>query len=146
MGSKLRTASWILLTLLGALTLLGSLASVSVAYFADAENDVIGAGMTTLAELTADRQDVEVALRARRGTAAAFGVGYAVLFLILVLVPYRRGEVWAWWAILSGTIVTSGIILLRVPTIDTNLGLVAATAPLGVVVLALVMDASRLRG
>lgn len=145
MGSKLRTASWILLTLLGTLTLLGSLASVTVAYFADAENDVIGAGMTTLAELTADRQDVQVALRARRGTAAAYGVGYAVLFLILVLIPYRRGEVWAWWAILVGTLLSAGIILLRVPTLDTNLGLVAATAPLGVVVLALVMDAGRLR-
>lgn len=145
MSSKLRTASWILLTLLGALTLLGSLASVSVAYFAAAENDVIGAGMITLDELTADRQDVQVALRARRGTAAAYGVGYAVLFLILVLIPYRRGEVWAWWAILVGTLLSAGIILLRVPTLDTHLGLVAATAPLGVVVLALVMDAGRLR-
>ena len=52
-----------------------------------------------------------------------FGAGYGLLFLIIALVPYRRGDVWAWWAILAGTIVTCSIILLRNPVLGTNLGL-----------------------
>ena len=86
MGSKLRTASWILLALLGTLTLVSSLASVNIAYFQ--EDDLIGGPEgINLSELAADRADVRTALKARRGTAAAFGAGYAILFLFLVLGP-----------------------------------------------------------
>ena len=42
MSAKLRVVSWVLLTLVGGLTLLGSLGSVYVAYVADAEQDQIG--------------------------------------------------------------------------------------------------------
>ena len=143
MSSKLRTTSWILLTLIGGLTLLGSGASVYVAYVADADQDQIGP--MSLAELAEGRDEVEVALRARRGTAAAFAAGYALLFLTIVLVPYRKGEVWAWWAVLIGVVATSGIILLRVAALGTQLGLGAATIPLGLGVLALLLDAGRLK-
>lgn len=142
MSSKLRTASWILLSIVGILTLLGSLASVAVAYFS--EQDQIGP--ITLTELAGDRDDVAVALKARRGTAAAYGTGFALLFLALVLIPYRKGEVWSWWAILAGTVVSAGIILLRVPMLGTHLGLAAANFPLILVVLALLLDLSRLKG
>ena len=141
MGAKLRMVSWILLTLVGALTLVGSLASMGVAYFS--EDDQIGP--VTLAELAGDRNDVRTALQARRGTAAAFGAGYAILFLIITLVPYRQGQVWAWWAILIVTVVVNGIILMRVVSLGTNLGLGAATIPLAVCVIALLLDVGRLQ-
>ncbi len=145
MGSKLRTASWILLALLGTLTLVSSLASVNIAYFQ--EDDLIGGPEgINLSELAADRADVRTALKARRGTAAAFGAGYAILFLFLVLVPYRRGERWAWWAVLVGTLAFAGIILLRVALIQTQVGLVAAIPPLVVVAIALLLDVGRLKG
>lgn len=145
MSSKLRTVSWILLALVGALTLLASLASVGVAYFA--EDDIIGGPSgINLSELAGERTEVVTALKARRGTAAAFGAGYALLFLIIVLVPYRRGDVWAWWAVLLGTLTVSGIVLLRLPLLGTNLGLAAAYPPLAVVALALILDAKRLKG
>ena len=143
MGNKLRVVSWVLLTLIGALTLLGSVASVYVAYVADAGQDQIGP--MTLSELAEGRNDVETALRARRGTAAAFATGYALLFLTIVLVPYRKGEVWAWWALLIGTVATTGVILMRVPMIGSHLGLAAATIPLAVGVVALLLDAGRLK-
>jgi len=114
MGSKLRVVSWVLLSLIGVLTLLGALASINVAYFS--EDDQIGP--VSLSELAGDRPDVATAIKARRGTAAAFATGYALLFLVIVLVPYRKGEVWAWWAILVGTLATTGIILLRVSMLD----------------------------
>ena len=143
MGSKLKTASWILLTLIGALTLFGSLASVGVAYFGSTDDDQIGP--VTLTELTSDRPDITTALRARRGTAAAYAAGFAVLFLFVVLVPYRRGDVWSWWALLAGILVNTGIILLRRPILQTDLGLGAATIPLAVGVIALMLGAGRLR-
>jgi len=143
MSAKLKIVSWVLLTIVGSLTLLGSLGSVYVAYVADAKIDQIGP--MNLSELAEGRNDVEIALRARRGTAAAFGAGYALLFLTIVLVPYRRGDVWAWWILLIGTLTTTGIILLRVSVLGTNLGLAAATIPLAVNVVALLLDAGRLK-
>ena len=143
MSAKLRVVSWVVLTLIGGLTLLGSVASVYVAYVADAEQDQIGP--MKLSELAKGRNDIEIALRARRGTAAAFATGYSFLFLTIVLVPYRKGEVWAWWALLIGTLATTGVILMRVPALGTNLGLAAATIPLAVGVVALLLDAGRLK-
>ena len=58
-------------------------------------------------------------MRARRATAAAYGAGFA-------LGPYSRGDVWAWWALLAGTLVVSVLILLRVPFLGINLGVPAA--------------------
>ena len=142
MSSNLRLLSWILLALVGGLTLFGSLASVGVAYFA--EDDPMG-NIMPLSELAGERADIATMLRARRGTAAAFGAGYGLLFLVIALVPYRRGDVWAWWAILAGTIVTCGIILLRNPVLGTNLGLSRATVPLAVCVVALLLDVSRIK-
>ena len=142
LSPKLKMLSWILLALVGGLTLFASLASVGVAYFA--EDDPMGRVMP-LSELAGERDDVATMLRARRGTAAAFGAGYGLLFLIIALVPYRRGDVWAWWAILASTIVTCSIILLRNPVLGTNLGLGAATIPLAVCVVALLLDVSRIK-
>lgn len=142
MSSKLRLLSWILLALVGGLTLFASLASVGVAYFA--EDDPMG-NVMPLSELAGDRDDVATMLRARRGTAAAYGAGYGLLFLIIAVVPYRRGDVWAWWAILLGTILTCAIILLRSPMLGTNLGLGSATIPLAVCAVALLLDVSRVK-
>lgn len=143
MSAKLKIVSWVLLTIVGSLTLLGSLGSVYVAYVADAKTDQVGS--MSLSELAEGRKDLEIALRARRATAAAFATGYSLLFLTIVLVPYRRGDVWAWWALLVGTLATTGIILMRVSVLGTNLGLGAATIPLAVGVVALLLDAGRLR-
>ena len=142
MGAKLKMLSWILLALVGGLTVFGALASTSVAYFQD--DDPMG-GVMPLSELAADAPEVETMLRARRGTSSAYGAGYGLLFLAIVLIPYRRGDVWAWWTILAATIVVSGIILLRQPMLGTNLGLGAATIPLAVVVIALLLDVSRVK-
>ena len=122
----MKTASWVILLVAGALTLIGSLFSVGIAYVSLIEDRI---GPATLTELSADRPEVATAVRARRGTAAAYGAGFATLFLAITLGPYRRGDVWAWWAILAGTLVVSVLILLRVPFLGINLG--APTAVTG---------------
>ena len=113
----MKTASWIILLVVGALTLLGSLFSLGLAY--SSARDQIGP--ISLIELSAGRPEVATAVRARRATAAAYGAGFATFFLAITLGPYRRGDVWAWWALLAGTLVVSLLILLRVPFLDINL-------------------------
>ena len=138
----MKTASWIILVVVGALTLLGSLVSLGFAY--GSARDQIGT--VSLAELSVGRPDVATAVRARRATAAAYAAGFAALFLAITLGPYRRGDVWAWWALLAGTLVVSLLILLRVPFLGIWLGAPAALIQLVVAGLGLALGASRLRG
>lgn len=114
----MKTASWVLLALAGVATLLLSLVSAARAY--GTYNDRIGG--VRVSQLSAGRADVETAVRARRATAAAYGAGFATLFLLISVGPYRRGEAWAWWALLAGMLVVSVLILLRVPLLGTGLG------------------------
>ena len=137
----MKTASWIILVVAGALTLLGSLASLGVAY--GSSQDQIGPA--TLTELTEGKPEVATALRARRATAAAFAAGFATLFLAITLGPYRRGEVWAWWAVAAGTLVVAVSILLRIPLLGTQQGAATGGILLAAVGLGLALGAGRLR-
>jgi len=123
----MKNASWIILTLAGGLTLLGSLVSLGIAY--GSVQDQIGPA--TLAELSIGRPNVAIAVRARSATAAAYGAGFATLFLAITLGPYRRGDVWAWWALFAGILIVSGLILLRVPLLGIQLGTAAAVTGAG---------------
>jgi hypothetical protein len=146
----MKTASWILLVVVGVLTLLGSLVSLGIAY--GSSRDQIGPA--TLTELSVGRPEVATALRARRATAAAYGSGFAILFLAIALGPYRRGDVWAWWALAGAIFVVSVLILLRIPFLGIHLGAPAAVSGAGtalasllqlmVVAIGLALDAGRL--
>jgi hypothetical protein len=146
------TASWIILMTVGALTLLGSFFSLGLAYGSDRDQ----IGPASLAELSAGRPEVATAVRARRAMAAAYAAGFATLFLAIALGPYRRGDVWAWWALLAGALVVSVLVLLRVPFLGIRLGAPAevtgagtaltALLQLGVVGLGLGLGAGRLGG
>ena len=148
---KMKTASWVLLSLAGALTLSGSLASLGIAYGSDRDQ----IGPASLTELSAGRPEVATAVRARRATAAAYGAGFATLFLVITLGPYRRGDVWAWWALLAGMLVVSVLIVLRVPFLGIRLATPSAVTGAGtalsalvqlvVVALGLALGAGRLR-
>lgn len=122
----MRTVSWILLTIVAVLILLGSLGSFTIAYFGAASSDII-TNSVSLQDLEISPQ-AATALRGRRGTAAAFGLGYATLLLFIILGPYRKGAVWAWWAVLTSILVLCAVILLRIIALGTFQG--AATAGL----------------
>ncbi len=144
MSSKLRTTSWILLTVLGALVLLGSVVSAGIAY-GRTEYPV---GTTPLTDVAAGREGVATALRAIRGTSAAYAASYAVLFLFIVTGPYRRGEVWAWWALLVGALAMGLIGVARVPFLGVPMGQLGsgpAFIQMAVVVVALLLDVKRLK-
>lgn len=141
MAKILGIISWVLLTLMGVLLLLGALASAQLA-FSKGDDQF---GTVTLADLTGGDQSLANLIHARRVTAAAFTAAYSVLLLSVVLFPYRRGEVWSWWAILIATLVGSLLIILRVPLLDVQLGASVGYFQLGVVIVALLLGAGRLR-
>jgi hypothetical protein len=148
----MKTASWIIIAVVGALTLVGSLASLGIAY--GSSRDQIGP--VSLAELSVGRPEVAIAVRARRATAAAYAAGFATLFLAITLGPYRRGDIGAWWALAGGSVVVTGLILLRIPILAIRLGAPAAVTGAGtalesliqlmVVGVGLALGAGRLRG
>jgi hypothetical protein len=136
----MRIASWVLLALVGSLNLLGSLGSSFVAYQSGQDQF----GKVSLSELAAGRPEVATALRARRGTAAAWSAGFATMFLFIVLGPYRRGDVWAWWALLAGALVVSLLYLARIPFLGTTAGAAAGGTLIGTVIVGLLLDVRRL--
>ncbi len=138
----MRTASWVLLTIVGVLITLGSLLSASVAYRSP-QNDALVPGTTMDTLETGD--DIKVAIRARRGTAAAYAAAFGTLLVFVVLVPYRRGEVWSWWAILVSLGVLVLLTLLRWPLLGTERGVGSAATILGIGVVALLLDLNRIR-
>src|SRR5262249_30960031 len=79
-------------------------------------------GGVPVAEVAPGRPGLTAALRAIRGTSAAYAAGFAVFFLGTVLGPYRRGEKSAWWTICLATAVVVAIILLRVPLLGPEMG------------------------
>jgi hypothetical protein len=143
MGTRLRTASWVLLTVVGAITLLISFVSANLAYRGD-----YPIGGTPVADVAAGRPEILTALRGVRGTSAAYAAGFAVMFLACVLGPYRRGEKGAWWALLAANAVIVLVVLARVPLLGLPLGS-GGTGPTailgGLVLLGLLLDAGRLR-
>ena len=144
MPSKLRTVSTWLLGIAGTLVLLVSLISANLAY----RGQYPVGGTTPVQDVAPGRPDIETALRAIRGTSAAYAAGFAALFLAIVFGPYRRGDRWAWWALLAGILAILVISLARIPLLGVAIGR-AGTGPAlvqtGVMVLGLLLDVRRLR-
>jgi hypothetical protein len=141
MSSKLRTASWILLALVGVLVLLVSLISANLAYRGD-----FPVGGVSIGEIASGRDSVLVGLRGARGTAAAWGASWAALFLAAVFGPYRRGDVATWWGILISLLVLTAVAGARVLFTSSALGVGTPLVLLAIGVVALLLDVKRLSG
>jgi hypothetical protein len=139
MASKLRTVSWVCLAVVGVLVLLGALVSMQVAYWG-----LYGVGGESIEKIAAGRENVLLGLRGVRGTAAAWGAAWATLFLVVVLGPYRRGDVTSWWGILASTLVLGVVVALRVPVLGIQAGTGTALVLLLLVILGLLLDVKRL--
>jgi len=139
----MKKASWIVLCVLGVLFLTVSLISTGIAYSSSSDWPI---GPSSLLKVEAAFPGAGQALRGVRGTSAAFAAGYAVLWLTVVLGPYRRGESWAWWGLLGASLVLASIILLRVPLVGITGGVPAAIYPLVLALIGLLLDLGRVRG
>jgi hypothetical protein len=139
MSSKLRTVSWVLLAIVGLLTLLASCVSAQLAYWG-----TFPVGGVEIAEIAGDNNDLLLGLRGARGTAAGWAAAWSTLFLVVVFGPYRRGDLTAWWGILASAIVLGVVVALRVPVLGIQAGAGAALVLLLWVILALLVDVKRL--
>ena len=128
-------ASWVILFVVLAATALLAALSLWRAYNSPQDNIAHG---YTLEQVRATGGDEAVkALRGRRATAATWALGYALLGLFVVLGPYRRGERWAWWALLVSLGLSQALSLLRVPMLGTTQGIGASNTILALTLLAL---------
>jgi hypothetical protein len=138
----MRTASWVLLAIAGVLIVLGGVVSVYVAYARTGDN--LMPGGPTVDALEAVHPGLGDALRGRRATASAFSIAYGVLFLYVVLGPYRRGDVGSWWALLAASLALALFILARIPFLGMRTGSGTGLVQLAVVIVGLLLDVRRL--
>ena len=138
----MKKASWILLTVVAAALTLLSLVSAAHAY---RTSDDYGIGHSRVSKVAAGDEGVATALRGIRGTSAAYGAAFGVLFLAVVLGPYRRGDVWAWKALLVAGLVQFVLVMLRVPVLGTQLGTSAAVTQIIPLAVGLLLGAGRLK-
>ena len=138
----MKKASWILLTVVGVAITLISLVSAVHAY---RTRDDYGIGHSRVSKVAGGDAGVATSLRGIRGTSAAYGAAYGVLFLAIVLGPYRRGDVWAWKALLVAGLVQLLLVLLRIPMLDTQLGVAPAVTQVIPLVVGLLLDVGRLK-
>jgi hypothetical protein len=120
---SIKRASGILLAVVGVAIVLLGLVSAVHAYWTHDDYRIEG---RRVSEVAAGDAGLATALRGIRGTAAAHGAGFGVLLLAIVLGPCRRGEVWAWMALLVAGLTQFVIVLLRIPILGTQLGAPAA--------------------
>jgi hypothetical protein len=135
-------ASWVLLVLMSVGVALASIGSISVAYGGGDDNF----GGVRLEDIrTAMGDEMAKALRARRATAASWSFAAAILSGWIALVPYRRGQRWAWWALLAFSLPHFAS-LARVIAIGTSLGAATSGIVLAFLLLALLAGTPRMFG
>ena len=139
----MKKASWILLTVLGVLIMLAGLVSTARAL---RTSDDYNVGASSVSKVAAGDPGVATALRAQRGTAAAFAAAYGVLFLAVVLGPYKRGDVWAWKALLAAGLTLLVLVGLRLPILGTQFGVAPAVIQAVILIVGLLLDVGRLKG
>jgi hypothetical protein len=87
--------------------------------------------------------DAVKAIRGRRLTAATWALGYAILFGWVALVPYRRGERWAWWVLLASLIIPQVLSIARLLFFGPTVGTLPSAMLLGFGMLGLLAGAPR---
>jgi len=138
----MKKASWIILTVGGIAITLVSLVSAVHAY---RTSDNYGIGASSVSKVAGGDAGLATALRGIRGTSAAYGAAYGVLVLAIVLGPYRRGDTWAWKALLVAGLTQFVLVLLRIPILGTELGVSPAVTQTGILVVGLLLDVGRLK-
>jgi peptidoglycan/LPS O-acetylase OafA/YrhL len=135
-------ASWVILLVVSVLIALASVASLYQGYSKTNEN--ISQGYSTVELRQQAGEEAFIALKARRVTAATWALAYALLAIIIVLLPYRRGEQWAWWALLVAVGVSQILSLARAITLMTTAGAIVPAEVLAFVLLGLMAGAPKM--
>src|ERR1044072_2420278 len=139
-GSRLLFfASWIILLIVAGAIVFFSALSVSRAYGSWPDSLTRTFTIDQIRELGGE--EAVKAFKGRRATAATFALGYALLMLPVILVPYRRGERWAWWALLISLGLSQLLSLARAIMLGTTAGVGAPATILAFSLLGLLAGA-----
>lgn len=140
-GRALFFASWVLLAVLAAAVVFFSVTSTMGAFGRGPDYLTPAYSIDQLATVS---DEAALAIRGRRVTAATWAMAYALMLLYVVLVPYRRGERWAWWAVLLSMGIAQLFSVARVVGLGTQQGAGTSGILLVVVILALAAGAPRM--
>ena len=135
-------SSWIVLLTLSVLITLGSLGSLGNAYFGARDNLTASVGVEELN--TIGGEAAVDAFKGRRATAATWAFACGLLSIFVVLVPYRRGERWSWWALLIAIGLSQLLSMARALTLGTTVGAGSAGLIFGLLMLGLLAGAPRM--
>lgn len=137
-------ASWVILLVVAGAIVLLSLQSVRIAYTGSADQLTSEYSLTQIGEHGGE--NAVKAFRGRRATAATWALGYAVLAIAVIWVPYRRAEKWAWWAVLLSVGLSQFLSLARAIGLGTTTGTATPAILLAFVLLGLLAGAPRIFG
>ena len=142
-GSNLLfVAGWVILLVVSSAIVLLSAQSLRISYTGKTDGLTTGYTLTQIQEQGGD-QAVK-AFRGRRATAATWALGYGLLAIAVIWVPYRRGERWAWWALLVSLGLSQFLSLIRAVMLATTAGVGAPAIILAFVLLGLLAGAPRM--
>jgi hypothetical protein len=130
-----------ILLLVALFTALGALESLGNAFGRRPET----VGTVTMDQIKSLGGDESLnAFKARRATAATWALGFAILFGWVVFDPYRRGNRWAWWALLVSLGLPQLISLARVPLLGTTSGVAPSATALAFLLIGLLAGVPRI--
>ena len=135
-------SSWIVLLTLTVLITLGSMGSLGNAYFGARDSLTATVGLDEIN--TIGGEAAVDAVKGRRATAATWAFGCGLLSMFVVLIPYRRGERWSWWALLFAIGLSQLLSMARALTLGTTVGAGTAGLIFGVLMLGLLAGAPRM--
>ena len=136
--------SWVILLVVSVLIALASAGSLIQGYSKTDEN--LTRDYSTVQMKEQGGEEAFKAFKARRVTAATWALAYALLAIAVTLVPYRRGEQWAWWALLVAIGVSQILSMARAVTLMTTAGAGTAGVLLAFMLLGLMAGAPRMFG
>jgi hypothetical protein len=135
-------ASWVILLVVSAAIVLLSAQSLRIAYTGKPDSLTREYTLTQIGEQGGD-QAVK-AFRGRRATAATWALAFGLLAMAVTWVPYRRGERWAWWALLISLGLSQFLSIVRAVALATTGGVGAPGILLAFVLLALLAGVPRM--
>jgi hypothetical protein len=136
--------SWVILLVVSVLIALASAGSLIQGY--SKTDEYLTRDYSTVQMKEQGGEEAFKAFKARRVTAATWALGYALLAIAVTLVPYRRGEQWAWWALLGAIGVSQILSMARAVTLMTTAGAGTAGVLLAFMLLGLMAGAPRMFG
>jgi hypothetical protein len=133
--------SWVILLIVSGAIVLISAGSVWRGYSGRADGLTPEYGLSQIEEQGGVQ--AAKAFRGRRVTAATWAIGYTLLAIAVIWIPYRRGERWAWWALLVSMGLSQLLSLARALALATTAGVATPALLLAFVLLGLLAGVPR---